>query len=133
MDDLEIITYEYIHEIVDRFAKDLIERRITFDGMSENETDPSDKQIDFYAKVGEQVQDYFLHDVRGEQRVKLEKDLFDNIVILNTGSMVIDKELKQSIIEEKIEKLEKKLESTNRLLVDTLKTLKVMGEKIDKL
>jgi len=131
VDDPEIVNYEYIHDVVDRFAKDVIERRISFHGITDNKAKAN--MIELYADMGFKIRDYFNGNIKGQERADLEKDVFDNLVTLNSANLIIEKELKQSVIEEKIEKLEDQIESSNKLMINLLKLLQEVSKKLDKI
>src|SRR5579875_158801 len=72
---------------------------------------------------------YFVNDIPAKDRELVEKNMFRDIVILRTFDLIIDKEIPDS----KIDELNQKLESNNKLLMGIMNILREVLKRLEAL
>lgn len=132
MVEAEIATPEYIHNVVKNFIDDFIGRRVFLRDLDQvNDLQATAKR---YANFGELIRTkYFDTKIIGSERSKLEKEIFDWIIAFTTGNMILPSKFSATTDNERIEKLERKIESSNKLMTSLLHILQEVSKKLDNL
>ena len=131
LENVDSHSAEYQRYIVDKFSRDLVERKIYFEPTDEMVNPPSVRKS--YAEMAEAVRKYFDSAIQGEERVKLEDVMFKNIVSFATADLIRERIENVSILEQEIQQLSKKNSAIEKLLVNIMTILAEMSKKIDKL
>ena len=130
--DVGIVEPEYRHNVVHKYACDLIERKISLVATTPDMKNP-DAVIEGYQKFTKLILKYFDEKIEGKTRTELEEELFTYIVALNSANLFKEKEISSNHVEEKILKLNNRMDSTDKLIINLLKIMQDVSSKLDKL
>lgn len=123
---------EFVHEYVEQFVYDWIYRKIRFRDVGELK-EPR-KVAERYANVLELLYKLLDQNIVGSERAKIENEVFGKITALNSVELIIrTSEGANYSHDDKIEKLEAKLQSNNKLLTSVLKILQDVSIKLDNM
>jgi hypothetical protein len=131
LEDDNRISIEYKHDVVEKFAKDLIDGRVYLRAINPYVKSP-DAIANAYKAVGKMVDRYFDSSIHGEELKKLEEELFHYIVALRTSNLILPSKM-NGTSDEEISRLEGRIDSTNNLLRDVMTILKEALKRLDKL
>jgi hypothetical protein len=129
-DKEEVFPTEFRHEVVTRFAKQLIDGSIKIDLENVTTEGHAKSAAEAMFAIVDGIRNYFAHDITAEKRSEVEHQIFGGIAMARATG-IIQNVFSQSEMEKEVERLHSKIDSTNSLLADILKILKELLARFD--
>jgi hypothetical protein len=117
--NIEVFTAEYRHEVVEKFVRDLISGHIQLFFPNDMDSDHGRYIIDRYTTIKDNIVKYVSGKLDASERDSIETSLFSEIVYFRILGITRDKKPDFQIKHE-MDILNKKIDSTNKLLYKVL-------------
>jgi hypothetical protein len=128
-ENIEVFTSEFRHETVKNFIEDLLAGKINLMFPPEPNSELGTKVTEQYVSMSMNIQKF----VSGEERNnlnELERKIFSDILIMRITGAIIEKD--NRIIDDEIQKVSKRLDSTNNLLHQIILVLQEVIKRLDR-
>ncbi|HEX7257599.1 MAG TPA: hypothetical protein VF242_06025 [Nitrososphaeraceae archaeon] len=127
-------TAEVRHEVVADFIRRIFDGSLKLDDIPSNlppDNPLYQRGINSRVKLLLNIEKYVSGKVRNEELAELESDIFRQIGILRMCDS-LKENISITTMEKEVAKLHSRMDNLNTLLVEVLKVLKRIGDKIDK-
>jgi hypothetical protein len=131
-DETDLFPVEFRHEKVMKFIRDLVEGSARFISIpSDLDAKSRDSLISKQRDVISDITAYVSGKLRGDELDKLEQKIFKHLVIMKVSG-ILKENITQTQLEQEIEQIHLRIDSTNTLLLEIMTILKELLRRLDR-